>query len=396
MTTGATEAIAASLLALVDPGDEVVVLEPYYDSYVACIAMAGGRRVPITLRAPDFRLDLDELRAAVTPRTRLLLINSSAQPDRHGAQRRRARAPSPTVAVEHDLIVITDEVYEHITFDGVRHRPLATYDGMRERTLTISSGGKTFSLTGWKIGWAVGPADLVRATMMAKQFLTYTSGRAAAAGDRGGARRWTTTTSATSRPSCRPSATGSRPVSQQLGFEVFVPQGTYFLTTDIRPLGYDDGVEFCLALPERAGVVAIPHSVFYDDKEAGKPLVRWAFCKQDDVIDAALERLATLAALSARCLARALGTSPSTARAAAPAWPTLMLQTAAVIDPGRERREQAHERSARTRSPPSRRAPSPPTCGPRKASSAEGQEKQRPDDEHDRRDRERMSMSVWI
>jgi N-succinyldiaminopimelate aminotransferase len=292
VTTGATEAIAASLLALVDPGDEVVVLEPYYDSYVACIAMAGGRRVPITLRAPDFRLDVDQLRAVITAKTRLMLINSPHNPTGAVLTDDELRAVAE-IAVERDLIVLTDEVYEHITFDGVRHRPLATYEGMRERTLTISSAGKTFSLTGWKIGWAVGPAPLVRATMMAKQFLTYTSGAplqpaiaaALALGD-----DYYTGFAAGLQAKRDRLAAGLAP----LGFEVFQPQGTYFLTTDIRPLGYDDGVDFCLSLPETVGVVAIPHSVFYDDKEAGKSLVRWAFCKQDHVIDAAIDRLSML------------------------------------------------------------------------------------------------------
>ncbi len=175
VTTGATEGIAAALLGLIDPGDEVIALEPYYDSYVAGIAMAGGVRVPLTLRAPDFRLDASALRAAVTPRTRALLINSPHNPTGTVLDEIELQAIAD-VACEHDLLVITDEVYEHLTFDGTTHRPLATYDGMRERTLTVSSGGKTFSFTGWKVGWAVGPADLVRAVMTAKQFLTFTSG----------------------------------------------------------------------------------------------------------------------------------------------------------------------------------------------------------------------------
>lgn len=291
VTTGATEAIAASLLALVNPGDEVVVLEPYYDSYVACISMAGGRRVPVTLRAPDFRLDLDELRRSITTATRLLLINSPHNPSGTVLTDEELRAIA-AVAVEHDLLVVTDEVYEHITFDGTVHRPLATYPGMRERTLTISSSGKTFSLTGWKIGWVVGPADLVRAVMMAKQFLTYTSGApfqpAIAAALSMGDDYFAAFSSGLQSKRDRLAAG-----LEELGFRVFRPQGTYFLTTDIRPLGHHDGIEFCMSLPERAGVVAIPSVVFYDDKDEGRPLVRWAFCKQDDVIDAALERLAT-------------------------------------------------------------------------------------------------------
>jgi len=292
VTTGATEAVAASLLALVEPGDEVVALEPYYDSYAAGIAMAGGVRRPVTLRAPDFRLDPDALRAAVTPRTTALLVNSPHNPTGTVLDDDERRAVVE-VACEHDLLVITDEVYEHLTFDGHMHCPLATYDGMRERTLTISSGGKTFSFTGWKVGWVTGPADLVRAVMTAKQFMTYTSGaplqpaiaQALALGD--GFYRGIKDDLQRKRDRL---CTGLADV----GFEVFVPQGTYFVTTDIRPLGYDDGLDFCLRLPQRCGVVAIPHQVFYDDKQAGRPLVRWTFCKRDDVLDDAIERLQAL------------------------------------------------------------------------------------------------------
>ncbi len=292
VTTGATEAIAAALLGLVDPGDEVIALEPYYDSDAACIAMAGGVRVPVTLRPPGFRLDTDALRAAVTARTTVILVNSPHNPTGMVLREDELRAIAE-VACEHDLVVVTDEVYEHLTYDDVRHVPLASLDGMSERTLTISSGGKTFSFTGWKVGWASGPADLVRATLTAKQFLTFTSAaplqpaiaEALALGD-------------DYYDAFRLALQGKRDRLSDglraLGFDVFVPAGTYFVTTDIRPLGFDDGVDFCLRLPERCGVVAIPHEVFYDDKQAGKPLVRWAFCKQDSVIDAALDRLQRL------------------------------------------------------------------------------------------------------
>ena len=292
VTTGATEAIAAALLALVDPGDEVLALEPYYDSYAAGIAMAGGTRVPVTLRAPDFRLDTDALRAAITARTKILLVNTPHNPTGAVLDDAELKAVA-AVACEHDLLVITDEVYEHLTFDGVTHRPLATYDGMHDRTLTISSAGKTFSFTGWKVGWAVGPARLVRAVMTAKQFLTFTSGAPlqpaiaqALALDDSYYTGFRTTLGAKRDRLCA----GLRDV----GFEVFTPQGTYFVTTDIRPLGHDDGVAFCLSLPERYGVAAIPHEVFYDDKAAGRSLVRWAFCKQDDVLDEAIDRLGRL------------------------------------------------------------------------------------------------------
>jgi len=289
VTTGATEAIAAALLGLVDPGDEVIALEPYYDSYVAGIAMAGGVRRPVTLRAPDFRLDLDELRDAVTPRTRLLLINTPHNPTGTVLTDDELRGIAE-LAAERDLLVVTDEVYEHLTFDGIAHRPLATYPGMAERTLTVSSGGKTFSFTGWKVGWAVGPAPLVRAVMLTKQFLTFTSGAplqpaiAHALGFDDAFYRDLSTSLQAKRD--RLSA-GLR----EVGFEVFKPHGTYFVSTDIRSLGYDDGVAFCLELPSRCGVVAIPHEVFYDDKAAGRTLVRWAFCKRDEVLDEAVERL---------------------------------------------------------------------------------------------------------
>jgi N-succinyldiaminopimelate aminotransferase len=291
VTTGATEAVAAALLGLVDPGDEVVALEPFYDSYTAGIQMAGGVRVPVTLRPPDFRLDLDRLRAVVTDRTRLILLNSPHNPT--GTVLTDAElAAVAELAVERDLVVVTDEVYEHMTYD-VAHRPIATLPGMRERTLSISSAGKTFSFTGWKVGWATGPAPLVRAVLMAKQFLTFVSGApfqpAVAVGLR---------LPDTYFADLRTSLAGKRDRLcaglTEVGFGVFVPQGTYFVTADVRPLGWTDGLEFCRALPRSAGVVAIPHQVFYDDVEAGRPLVRFAFCKRDEVLAEAVARLQTL------------------------------------------------------------------------------------------------------
>jgi N-succinyldiaminopimelate aminotransferase len=291
VTTGATEAIAAALLGLVDPGDEVIVLEPYYDSYVAVIQMAGAVRRPVTLRAPDFRLPVDELRAAVTPRTTAILLNSPHNPTGTVLRLDELEAVA-ALAVEHDLVVISDEVYEHLTFDGVPHRPIATLPGMAERTLTISSGGKTFSFTGWKVGWASGPAPLVRAMVGAKQFLTYTSGsplQPAVAHALGADDAFFEDLTARMQSQRDLLCDGLA----DLGLDVFVPQGTYFATTDIRPLGFDDGLEFCRMLPTRAGVVAIPHQVFYDS-DAGRPLVRWAFCKRPEVISEALERLEAL------------------------------------------------------------------------------------------------------
>lgn len=300
VTTGATEAIAAALLGVVDPGDEVIVLEPYYDSYVAMIQMAGAVRRPVTLRAPDFRLPIDELRAAVSPRTTAILLNSPHNPTGTVLRREELDAIA-AIAIEHDLVVISDEVYEHLTFDGLPHIPISTLPDMAERTVTIGSGGKTFSLTGWKIGWATGPAELIGALVGVKQFLSYTSGSPLQPA----------IAHALSADDSYFDAFTSRLQSQrdllcaglaEIGFDVYVPEGTYFATTDIRPLGFDDGVDFCRQLPERAGVVAIPHQVFYDPSTGsgrsdnpGRPLVRWAFCKQPDVIDEALRRLQTLA-----------------------------------------------------------------------------------------------------
>jgi N-succinyldiaminopimelate aminotransferase len=292
VTTGATEAIAAALLAYVEPGDEVIALEPYYDSYAACIAMAGGHRVPVTLRAPDFRLDLDELRAAVTPRTKVLLINSPHNPTGTVLDDTELRGIA-SIAVEHDLVVITDEVYEHLIFDGLQHRPLTAYEGMAERTVSIGSAGKTFSVTGWKIGWVTGTPEVVTAVNTAKQFLTYVSGapfQPAVAGALALGNDYFDTLRATMQSKRDLLCDGL----QSLGFGVHRPQGTYFVTTDIRPLGHTDGIEFCRMLPERTGVVAIPHQVFYDNTEAGRPLVRWAFCKKPEVLEEALSRLTKL------------------------------------------------------------------------------------------------------
>ncbi len=291
VTTGATEAIAGALLGLVDPGDEVIVLEPYYDSYVAMIQMAGGVRRPVTLRTGDtgnFRLPIDELRAAVTPRTTAILLNSPHNPTGTVLRREELDAVA-AIAIEHDLVVISDEVYEHLTFD-VPHIPMATLPGMRERTLTISSGGKSFSVTGWKVGWATGPAELVAAAMGAKQFLTYMSGaplQPAIAHALGSDEAYFTAFRAGMQAQRDQLCEGL----DTLGFTVFIPEGTYFATTDIRPLGYSDGLDFCRRLPELAGVVAIPHQVFYDDVDAGRPLVRWAFCKRPGIISEALDRL---------------------------------------------------------------------------------------------------------
>jgi N-succinyldiaminopimelate aminotransferase len=292
VTTGCTEGIAAALLGLVNPGDEVVVLEPYYDSYVAMIQMTGGVRRPVTLRAPDFRLDLDELRAAVTPRTRFVLLNSPHNPTGSVLSPAEVQAVAD-LAVEHDLVVITDEVYEHLTF-GDEHVPIATLPGMYERTLSLSSAGKSYSFTGWKVGWATGPAELVGAVLAAKQWMTFTSGSplqpavALALDEEPGFPRALAKDLQDRRDLL---VDGLRTA----GLAAYVPQGTYFATASVHELGWPDSMAFCRALPERAGVVAIPEQVFYDDQAdpaGGRDLVRFAFCKTRDVIADGAARLA--------------------------------------------------------------------------------------------------------
>ncbi len=289
VTAGATEGIAAALIALMEPGDEAIAFEPYYDSYAACVAMAGAARVPVTLRPPDFRPDLAALRAAITPRTRLILLNTPHNPT--GAVFSRAELTEiAALACEHDLLVVSDEVYEHLIFDG-EHVPIATLPGMRGRTVTISSAAKTFSFTGWKIGWVTGTPELVTAVRTVKQFLTYVTG---------GPFQY-----AVAQALALPDAYFAA-ISEDLrgkrdllcaglaavGFEVYQPAGTYFVTTDIRPLGETDGMDFCRRLPGQAGVVAIPSSVFYDNEPAGRSQVRFAFCKKDEVLREAITRLA--------------------------------------------------------------------------------------------------------
>ena len=291
VTAGATEAVAAALLAMVEPGDEVIAFEPYYDSYAANIAMAGGVRVPVTLRPPDFRPDPAELANAITKRTRLILLNTPHNPT-GSVFTRDELAAIARLAVDHDLLVVTDEVYEHLVFDG-EHVPIVSFPGMRERTVTIGSAGKTFSFTGWKIGWVQATPELVAAVKTTKQFMTYVSG---------GPFQYAVA-EALALPdeyytALREDLKARRdlfvPGLAALGFEVYPPQGTYFVTADIAGLDDRDGVEFCRTLPERAGVVAIPSAVFYDDKAAARTLVRFAFCKRPEVLTEALARLSRL------------------------------------------------------------------------------------------------------
>ena len=292
VTAGATEAIAAAMLALLEPGDEVIAFEPYYDSYAACIAMAGATRVPVTLRPPTFRPDLDALRDAVTSRTRLILLNSPHNPTGMVLTGEEL-AVIAGLAVERDLIVVTDEVYEHIVFDG-EHVPIASLPGMADRTVSISSAGKTFSFTGWKIGWVTGTSALVSAVRTTKQFLTYVSGgpfQYAIATGLGLPDAFYAGISADLRRKRDLLATGLA----EAGFEVFVPHGTYFITTDLAGLGTrttsDDGLAFCRGLPQQCGVVAVPNVVFYDNAAAGRSQIRFAFCKRDEQLREAVRRL---------------------------------------------------------------------------------------------------------
>jgi N-succinyldiaminopimelate aminotransferase len=291
VTFGATEAIAAALLGLCDPGDEVIALDPAYDSYAAGAALAGARLRRVPLHPPDWRFDAAELAAAVTERSRLVLLNSPHNPTGRVLDRSELEAVA-AVCREHDLIAVCDEVYEHLVFEG-EHVPLATLPGMAERTLTISSIGKTFSFTGWKVGWACGPAELVAAVRGAKQFMTFAGGtplQHAAAVALGIAEEHG------ARLAAELAAKRDRICAglERAGFEVLRPAGTYFVNADVRPLGATDAVAFCRELPERAGVVGIPTSVFSSDPERVRTLVRFAFCKREEVIDEAAERLAAM------------------------------------------------------------------------------------------------------
>ncbi|HEX4654779.1 MAG TPA: pyridoxal phosphate-dependent aminotransferase [Mycobacteriales bacterium] len=297
VTVGATEGITASILALCEAGDEVVLLEPYYDSYAAAIALAGAVRRPVPLRPASpggrFTFDPDDLRKAVSERTRLLLINSPHNPTGTTLTVEELQIIAD-VAIDHDLVVLTDEVYEHLTFDDVRHVPIATLPGMRERTVSVSSAGKTFSVTGWKVGWVCAPAALTRAVMTVKQFTTFThSGAMQLAVAHGLLREMEWVEALRSSLQLRRDRLGAGLAT--VGLTVHVPEATYFIIGDVRPLGLDDGEAFARALPHEGGVVGIPVGVFCDDAEVGKPFVRFAFCKRDDVLDEAVDRLVNYA-----------------------------------------------------------------------------------------------------
>jgi N-succinyldiaminopimelate aminotransferase len=296
VTAGATEAVAATILALCEPGDEVVCFEPYYDSYAASIALAQATRRPVTLRPGSdglYTYDPAQLRAAFGPRTRVLLLNTPHNPTGKVFTRSEL-AEIAALCIEHDVIAVTDEVYEHLVFDGA-HVPMAGLPGMAERTVQISSGGKTFSCTGWKVGWVCGPRELVSAVLRVKQFLTFVNAgplQPAIAHALALPTSYYDGFTADLRAKRDLLADGLA----EVGFGVYRPEGTYFVTADITALAPGmDGVEFCRALPERCGVVAIPVQVFYDDKEAGSRLVRFAFCKRTEVLTEAIARLHKLA-----------------------------------------------------------------------------------------------------
>jgi N-succinyldiaminopimelate aminotransferase len=294
VTTGATEGIAAAVLALAGPGDDVLTFEPFYDSYGAMIALAGARHVTVPLHAPAFQPDLAELEAAFTPSTRVVVVNNPHNPT--GAVfGREVLARVVELAAQHDAVIVTDEVYEHLVF-GEPHVPVATLPGAAERTLTISSAGKTFSFTGWKVGWVTGPEELVARVRTIKQFLTYSSGtpfQEAVAMGLGFPDEFFRGIAASLRAKRDILAEGLRAA----GLEVFVPEGTYFITTDTRALGIDNALDLARRLPELVGVAAIPVSVFCQPEgaERTRSLLRFAFCKKEPLLAEAASRLALLA-----------------------------------------------------------------------------------------------------
>jgi N-succinyldiaminopimelate aminotransferase len=292
VTVGATEALAATLLALIDsPDDEVVVFEPYYDSYAACVALSGAKLVPVPLRWPDFQPDLEQLASAVTDRTRVILVNDPHNPT-GTVFSREVLDEVVRLAHLHDAIIVTDEVYEHLVFDGP-HVPIATLPGAAERTLSISSAGKTFSLTGWKTGWVTGPAQLVTAVLAVKQFLTYVGGSPFQPAIAVGLRlpdAFFASVASEMAEKAQLLGTGLRAA----GFEVSTPGGSYFTVVDAAPLGATDADAFCRELPARAGVVGIPLTAFVSPAHRDRyaTLVRFAACKRVEVLADAAERLA--------------------------------------------------------------------------------------------------------
>ena len=294
VTVGATEAIAACVLALCEPGDEVVVLDPTYDSYQATIALAGAVARPVPLLPPIFALDEEVLAAAFSDRTRLVLLNTPHNPTGRVLSADELAAVA-RLAQRHDAVVVSDEVYEHLVFDGGRHVPVASLPGMADRTLTVGSAGKTFSVTGWKVGWVSGPAELVTAVTTVKQFLTFVGSGPfqPAVADALGA--------PDEEFAARAEDLGRRRTLladglADVGFEVHRPEAGYFVVADAAPLGCTDSLTWCRELPHRAGVVGIPVQVFCADPEPVRTLVRFAFCKRPEVLQDAVERLHALRA----------------------------------------------------------------------------------------------------
>ncbi|MDZ4753483.1 MAG: methionine aminotransferase [Phycisphaerae bacterium] len=293
VTCGCTEAIAATMIGLLNAGDEVVLIEPYYDSYPATVAMAGGTVRSVTLRPPAFALDVAALRAAVTPKTRCVLLNTPHNPTGHVFTRSELEGVAQ-VCREHDLICISDEVYERLVFEG-EHISIATLPGMRARTITLSSLGKTYSLTGWKIGWAIAPPDLTAAVRAAHQFITFCAStplQVAAIEALGSGDDYDRAFLAEYRHRRAIMVDGL----QESGFEVFVPQGTYFIMCDHARFGFPDDLSFAKYLAIEIGVAGIPPGSFYQRREDGRSLIRFAFCKKEETLRAAIDRMKRLPA----------------------------------------------------------------------------------------------------
>ena len=295
VTAGATEAIAASLLAICEQGDEIITFEPYYDSYAASIALAGGVRRVVTLNTPEYTFSIDDLEKLINVKTKAILLNSPHNPTGKVFTHNEL-SQIANLCIEHDLVAICDEVYEHLVFEG-EHIPLIQYPGMRDRTIQISSAGKTFSFTGWKIGWVCAQPALLDTVRTTKQFLTYVNGapfQHAIAEALSLSDHYFDNFLEDMRAKRDCLSQGL----EKAGLTTFTPQGTYFVTADIEKLGYKDGKQFCLDLPVQCGVVAVPNVVFYDNKDLGSTLIRFAFCKKLDVLEEAVERLQTIESLT--------------------------------------------------------------------------------------------------
>lgn len=299
VTTGATEAIAASILAFIQPGDEVITFEPFYDSYGATISLAGGIHKTISLNAPSFQPTMSELRAAFTPRTKMIVLNNPHNPTGTVFER-VVLAEIVALAAEFDCLILADEVYEHLTF-GIAHTPIASLPGAWERTLTLSSAGKTFSFTGWKVGWAVGPPGLIAAVRTVKQFLSYSSGTAfqpVVADALGSPPEFFTDFATDLRSRSEVLASGL----ESAGMTVYRPRGTYFIVADVAPLGFTDALDLARKMPEAIGVAGVPLSVFCHEQgaERNRTLMRFAFCKKPEVLAEAADRLSRLTSMTGK------------------------------------------------------------------------------------------------